>query len=247
MGLVKNLLLSIGLLPKQKKGFPTDFEPIHKEIIQKAEKFTMTSHERMYSLIEAIKYITQNKIDGDIVECGVWKGGSMLTVAEALLHNGITNRELYLYDTFEGMPPPTEVDENFAGNKADNLLQRNTEKEENLVWAYSTLDTVKSTMSLSKYESTKIHYVKGKVEDTIPKTLPGKIALLRLDTDWYESTKHELIYLFPLLEPGGILIIDDYGFWKGARKAVDEYFAETNTRIFLSRIDDTGRIAVKPN
>jgi hypothetical protein len=85
----------------------------------------------------------------------------------------------------------------------------------------------------------------GKVEDTIPADIPEKIALLRLDTDWYESTKHELIHLFPRLQKGGVLIIDDYGFWKGARKAVDEYFAENNIQILLNRIDDTGRMAIK--
>lgn len=247
MGIVKNILTTVGLLPKKPKSFPTDFEALHKEIIDKAEPFTMTSPERMFSLMEAVKHITRYRIPGAIVECGVWKGGSMLTVAETLVKLNDLSRDLFLYDTFEGMSAPTEVDENFAGRKADQLLRSNTQKEQNLVWAYSTLDTVKATMALSSYPSDKINYQKGKVEDTIPHTMPAQIALLRLDTDWYESTKHELEHLFPLLQPGGILIIDDYGFWKGARKAVDEYFAQNNISIFLSRIDDTGRIAVKPH
>ena len=81
-----------------------------------------------------------------------------------------------------------------------------------------------------------INFVRGKVEDTIPKNMPEKIALLRLDTDWYESTYHELKYLFPLLSKNGVLIIDDYGHWKGAKKAVDQYFGENNIQIFLKKI-----------
>ena len=100
-------------------------------------------------------------------------------------------------------------------------------------------------MSLSGYPAEKIQYIKGKVEDTIPQQVPEEIALLRLDTDWYESTRHELIHLFPRLVKGGILIIDDYGYWKGARRAVDEYFEENKVQILLSRMDETGRIAVK--
>ena len=78
----------------------------------------------------------------------------------------------------------------------------------------------------------------------IPKYLPGEIALLRLDTDWYKSTQHELIHLYPLLVGSGVLIIDDYGHWQGAKKAVDEYFSDK--KILLNRIDYTGRISIKP-
>ncbi|HYM86681.1 MAG TPA: TylF/MycF/NovP-related O-methyltransferase, partial [Pseudoxanthomonas sp.] len=74
---------------------------------------------------------------------------------------------------------------------------------------------------------------------------PECIALLRLDTDWYESTRHEMIHLFPRLCVGGVLILDDYGHWLGARRAVDEYLGEHNVPLFLQRIDYTGRYAVK--
>lgn len=229
------------------RQWPADFEAEHRSLVEKVEPFTMTSPERIFGLIEAVKYIIQNKIEGDIVECGVWKGGSMLTIAEVLKKMNDHSRELYLYDTFEGMSKPSEHDLSFTEQKAEELLMSNENKEENLVWAYSTLETVKQTMSLSQYPQDKIHYVKGKVEETIPGLLPLKISLLRLDTDWYESTKHELIHLFPRLVKGGVLIIDDYGFWKGARKAVDEYISEHKIQILLNRLDDTGRIAVKLN
>jgi O-methyltransferase len=225
--------------------WPTDFEKIHKDIVTKARSYTMTSPERLFGLIEAVKYIITNNISGGIVECGVWKGGSMLGVAETLLLYNQCVKELYLYDTFEGMPPPSANDVRYDDKEAIHILQSNTNKERNAVWAYSTLDDVKNTMSKSQYPKDRIHYIVGKVEDTIPATIPEKIALLRLDTDWYESTKHELLHLYPRLEKGGVLIIDDYGFWKGARKAVDEYFDENKIPILLNRLDETGRIAVK--
>lgn len=245
MGLLKNFLRALNLSNTDSNILPKDFEQEHTDIFKKVQPYTMTSAERIFTLIEAVKYISKHDIEGAIVECGVWKGGSMLAVAETLVHKQISNRELYLYDTYEGMPAPTEHDKDFTGKDADAILNRNQNKEENLVWAYSPLDTVQKTLSLSSYPKNNIKYVVGKVEDTIPNDIPQKIALLRLDTDWYESTKHELIHLFPRLQKGGVLIIDDYGFWKGARKAVDEYFAENNIQILLNRIDDTGRIAIK--
>lgn len=230
---------------EKERSLPTDFEDRHRKMVNKVKDFTMTSPERIFGLMEAVDYVVRNKVQGDIVECGVWRGGSMLCIAEELLAQKDNSRQLYLYDTFEGMPPPTTDDVDFSDQKAASLLIQEKDKENSLIWAYSTLDSVKKTMAISEYPGSKIQYIVGKVEDTIPRTLPEKIALLRLDTDWYESTRHELIHLFPKLVPGGVLIIDDYGFWKGARKAVDEYLAENSIQILLNRMDDTGRIAIK--
>jgi hypothetical protein len=226
-------------------SLPHDFEPLHRDIFEKVKDNTMTSPERIFSLIEAVKYILTNNIPGDIVECGVWKGGSMMAVAETLRHFSVTTRNLYLYDTFEGMSEPDEMDKTYSGESASDLLKVNSNKEKNMVWAYSTLDTVKAGMDTTRYPKDNIHYVKGKVEDTIPGTTPSGIALLRLDTDWYESTRHELQHLYPLLVKGGVLILDDYGHWAGAKKAVDEYFTGSKHFLLLNRIDETGRIAVK--
>jgi len=248
LGVIKKIVNKFGIdiirLDKQKK-WPSDFETSHKAVVAKVEPFTMTSPERIFGLVEAVDYIERYQIEGDIVECGVWKGGSMLAIAETLSSHKSYNRKLFLYDTFEGMSAPTDADVSHDNLKAEKLLASDANKDQNLVWAYSTLEQVKKTMSLSSYPERQIQYVKGKVEDTIPQTLPEQIALLRLDTDWYESTKHELIHLFPKLVQGGVLIIDDYGYWKGARKAVDEYFKENKIRILLNRMDETGRIAVK--
>jgi len=227
------------------KSLPPDFDPIHRDIYEKIKNNTMTSPERIYSLLEAVRYVETNQIPGAIVECGVWKGGSMMAVAEMLSRLGVTTRELYLYDTFEGMSEPDERDKTYSGESASDLLEKDADKEQNLVWAYSTLETVQEGMQSTRYPQEKVHYIKGKVEDTIPSTVPPQIALLRLDTDWYESTRHELIHLFPRLSRTGVLILDDYGHWAGARKAVDEYFAEHKQPLLLNRIDETGRIAVK--
>jgi hypothetical protein len=227
------------------RSLPPDFDPIHRDIYEKVKDQTMTSPERVYSLLEAVRYVEVNQIPGAIVECGVWKGGSMMAVAQMLQKMGASSRELYLYDTFEGMSEPEEMDKTYSGQHASELLKKDADKEKNLVWAYSTLDTVKEGMKTTRYPPEKIHYIKGKVEDTIPATIPNQIALLRLDTDWYESTRHELIHLFPILSKTGVLILDDYGHWAGAKKAVDEYFAEHRQPLLLNRIDETGRIAVK--
>lgn len=168
----------------------------------------------------------------------------MLAIAETLLLSNDSNRHLYLYDTYDEMSSPTENDTDINNRNAATLLKKE-DKATGEVWAFSGLEEVKQTMSRCTYNSDLLHFIKGKVEDTTPQNLPGNIALLRLDTDWYESTKHELNHLFPSLVEGGVLIIDDYGFWKGARKAVDEYFTENNLQILLTRMDDTGRMGIK--
>lgn len=215
------------------------------ETYKKVKPYTMTSPERVFALCEAVKYIHEKNIEGGIVECGVWKGGSMMAVAETLISSGDSSRNLYLFDTFEGMAPPTDKDVDIAGVTAESLLKQSDKTKDDSVWCRATLEMVKSAVNSVGYPSEKIHFVKGMVEQTIPLNAPDKIALLRLDTDWYESTKHEMEHLFPRLVKGGVLIIDDYGHWKGARKAVDEYLEKNKVKILLNRIDYTGRIAVK--
>jgi len=231
---------------KQAAAWPADFDNFHKEIIEKVRPYTMTSNERLFALIESVKYIVSNNIEGDIVECGVWKGGSMMAAAETLRKLGNTNRQLYLYDTYAGMTPPTDEDKAHNNETAAELLEKDiANKSDSVVWAYSSLEEVKANVSIIDYPAHLIHFIEGDVLKTIPGTASEQIALLRLDTDWYESTKHEMIHLYPRLVKNGALIIDDYGFWKGSRQAVDEYIAEHKVQILLNRIDDTGRVAIK--
>lgn len=225
-------------------SYSSDFETEFIKIFLKSKDYTMTSCERMYSLYKSIEYISKNDIEGDIVECGVWKGGSSMLAAQTLMKfNNI--KDIYLYDTFDGMSEPTDKDIDINGNKADKLLEKHQKIDSDVIWCYSDLESVRKNMSLTNYDLKKVHFIKGKVEDTIPKNVPSKISLLRLDTDWFESTYHELKYLFPLLSKNGVLIIDDYGHWKGAKEAVDKYIKEENITILLNRIDYTGRIGIK--
>ncbi len=226
--------------------FPSDFTEEEKDCIFFVRGMTMTSVERLVSLSRAVDYIVKNKIQGDIVECGVWKGGSMMLIAKKLLQAKDQNRNLYLFDTFEGMSEPGDKDVSAVdNNKAEDLLDKADKFEGRNVWCYSSLDEVKENLRKTSYDTTKIFFIKGKVEDTLPYPSMGKIALLRLDTDWYESTKHELETLYDNLVPGGVLIIDDYGHWSGSRMAVDEFVENRKLNLFLNRIDYTGRLAIK--
>ena len=245
--LVKKVLRGLGYdivpYPPEKPSLVAslqDLSDAEKQIVVTAKPFTMTGVERMAALINAVNYICQNNIPGDIVECGVWRGGSMMTVAMTLLANGDQSRSLYLFDTFEGMSAPTNDDKDFEDVSADEMLERDPRMR-----AYAGLDEVKANVYSTGYPKDKIHFIKGKVEDTIPNTLPGSLSLLRLDTDWYESTKHEMQHLYPLLHKDGLLFVDDYGHWQGSKKAVDEYFAERGKRVFLHRVDYTARILIR--
>lgn len=215
-------------------------------ILQKVTPYSKTSPERICAMCEAVRYVSSHGIPGDIVECGVWKGGSMMTAALVLLEMGDQSRGLHLFDTYEGMPPPGPFDVNAHGVSAADQLDQASKEDEESVWCVATLEEVESLLRGTGYDPEKMHFIKGLVEDTVPKHAPESISLLRLDTDWYESTRHELVHLYPRVSPGGVLIIDDYGHWDGARKAVDEYFAETRSEILLNRTDSSGRIGIKP-
>ena len=212
-------------------------------ILATARPFTMTSPERIAAMIEAVKYVIKYDIPGGIVECGVWRGGSMMATALTLQAYGDTGRDLYLYDTFEGMTPPTDRDRTLAGRSALNILEASPTGTG--TWCVASLDDVRRNLYSTGYPKDKIHFIKGAVEETIPTAIPEHISILRLDTDWYESTKHELLHLYPRLNDRGVLIIDDYGHWQGARAAVDEYFSQRTEPYFFHRIDYTGRIMVR--
>lgn len=221
-----------------------DVEQAESVIISSAQPFTMTTGERLYAFIQAVQYVSRCQIPGAIVECGVWKGGSMVAAALTLKTFRLAQRDLYLFDTFTGMTAPEAVDIDWQGVPANVTYDVLKTGEDRSNWAYAPLADVKRVLFATGYPGEQIHFVQGKVEDTIPEQAPEQIAVLRLDTDWYRSTKHELEHLYPRLANGGVLIIDDYGHYKGARKAVDEYFADK--QMLLSRIDFTGRIGVKP-
>ena len=225
--------------------YPPDFSAEDIDTIRAVSPYTMTSAEKIYELVRAVEYVVRAGIPGAVVECGVWKGGSMMAVARTLVRLGDVSRSLYLFDTFEGMTPPQDVDRSYRGESAAALLAAE-DPNASWVWAKGPLDEVKEALAQTSYPAERVSYIKGKVEETLPEAAPDRIALLRLDTDWYSSTYHELVHLYPRLVPGGVIIFDDYGHWEGARRAVDQYFAEQNISIFLHRIDYAGRLALKP-
>ena len=237
----------------QKKGYSvvhnsqyrSDMEKDFYDIWEKAGKFTMISPERGYSIYKSVEYISKYNIPGSMVECGVWEGGACMIIALSLIKFSDAERKIFLYDTFEGMTKPDMHD--CIAWSGPNMLKRwkeNKEKTGRGLWA-ADIDSVRKNIVSTGYPPELLEFVKGDVAVTLENTIPERIALLRLDTDWYESTKAELEALYPVLVPKGVLIIDDYGHFTGARKAVDEFFDKHDTPFMLNRIDYTGRAGVK--
>ena len=229
---IQRLLGGVGYRLQSTYDSIVDVDTQFIEIMKRTKPFTLTTKERMYSLYKATEYIIKTGIPGDFVECGVWRGGSVMIIAHTLLSLGVTDRKIWLFDTYTGM---TELSDN---DYAFGVKDRNDYQKSD-----ASLDEVKRNVLSTNYPADQFIFVKGKVEDTIPKSIPERIALLRLDTDWYKSTKHEMHYLYPLLTKGGALIVDDYGAWAGAKKAVDEYLMKQP--ILLNRIDRDGRLGIK--
>lgn len=228
------------------RKFPVELTDSDKEIFEyvRNNRLSTTSDERLYATIMACRYVADREIGGDFVECGVWRGGNSIIAASVFLQRKCS-RKVWLFDTFAGMTAPTAFDVNFRGEAAEAKFKASARSDHN-DWCYAPIEEVSGYFKTAGLLSDNVTFIKGDVAKTLANSanLPSKIAVLRLDTDWYESTRAELEVLYPLLSPGGILMIDDYGHWGGARKAVDDYFAE-RPRPFFQYIDHTGRIAVK--
>lgn len=224
--------------------FPEDADNAARETMKRVAPFTMTTLEGQATLINAVRYILRHHLLGAFVECGVWRGGSSMAMALTLMQEMAADRELYLYDTFQGMTTPDVRDRTIDGVLAEKHLEHDVHKEG--VWCIAGLDDVRQNIRSTSYPEEKVHFIKGPVEETLPVQSPeGEIALLRLDTDWYKSTRHELTHLYPKLVSGGVLIIDDYGYWQGARQAVDEYFGAMERPYYLHRVDRSARVLIK--
>jgi hypothetical protein len=221
--------------------FPKDFSPSDIQVYARVRPYTQTTPERVFALRRAVEYVLGCAIPGSFVECGVWKGGSVMAIALTLLASQCSDRDLYLFDTFQGMSPPSPSDGDWV-RREWGRRQRAPGRND---WNFAPIDEVKANIASTGYPASRIHYVAGRVEDTLPESAPETIALLRLDTDFYESTKHELRTLYPRLQRGGVMIIDDYGAFEGARKATDEFLEETKVGLLLNRIDSDARIGIK--
>jgi hypothetical protein len=214
---------------------------------------TMSNVYLQFALYQAARYVVSAGIEGDVVECGVWKGGSAMICALTFMEMGVTDRKIYLYDSYDyTWPGFSEHDAQIYGRSNEqtgdfvkNQRERVRLEKEGMREVLLSLEAVRSNLRTTGYPDENIIYVKGYVEETIPAIMPEQIALLRLDTDLYDSTLHELKHLYPSLSKGGVLLIDDYPTEEGATMATDEYFASSKDAILLNRIDIQGRIGVR--
>lgn len=215
-------------------------------IIERARRETLTDAPALFGLLKAVQYVNSRKIDGAFVECGVYRAGSALTMARQCVLDGSIDRDFYLYDTFEGCPAPTDHDGViFGGTRAADLWQQALD-DPTAAWFRETLGVATANIAETEYPLDRVRFVQGRVEETIPDVAPDRIALLRLDTDWYESTKHEMHHLWPRLVPGGVVVVDDYGWFESSRRAFEEYFEETGAaRPLMNRLNVSVRIGVK--
>ena len=223
-----------------------DIEPDFLALYERCKPFTMTALERLYSLYKCVEYIAAARIAGDLAECGVWRGGSCMLMALGLIRASDDSRRIYMYDTFEGHPQPDpEKDVDLWGNRGIDEWHRQEEAGTLGEWGVASLAEVRGNLLSTGYPAERLIFVQGMVETPVPGNTPENLALLRLDTDWYESTRVALQHLYPKLAEGGVLIIDDYGHYRGQRQAVDEYFAEIGEKPLLHRIDYSCRVMVK--
>lgn len=226
----------------------TDFE---QSVVERTKLLSITGPERIVANLDAVRYVVARDIPGAFAECGVWRGGSVIAMILALQELGRDDRDIYMYDTFEGMTAPGEQDTSPIDQSGMEYFAA-VEGTDDRPWPYLfnpeifNEEMTRKTVLETGYPEARLHFVRGPVEETIPDhSPPDEIAILRLDTDFYESTLHELVHLYPRVATGGVVIIDDYGHWAGSKQAVDEYFAGDAPLPMLSRIDYSGRIGVK--
>lgn len=229
---------------------PVEFSPADVEIMRYVldRKLTMVSPQRLIATIQACKYAIQAEIAGDFVECGVWRGGNSLA-AKLVFEQYGSDRRVILFDTFAGMTEPTELDTSLLDGAAARARFEKSRRAEHNAWCYASLEDVERNFRDAGSSLANVRFVRGDVLETleVEENLPAAISVLRLDTDWYESTRMEMDVLYPRLSHGGVLLIDDYGHWAGARRAVDEYFAHSGApRPLLQYTDYAGRMGVKP-
>ena len=232
------------------QGYPAPVEMNDQdiELVQwvRNEELSMVSFAGLFSTVAAAKYVAENEIDGDFVECGVWRGGNSIIAAEIFKRYGL-DKKVFLFDTFKGMTAPTEDDRSIEDDQPAWREFMRQQKETHNSWCYASLGEVQNNFRKRNLLDANVVFIEGPVEETLRKkgVPPTCISFLRLDTDWYESTKVELETLYPSVTNGGVVVIDDYGCWSGSKKATDEYFSAGKERPFLHATDDTRRIGIK--
>jgi O-methyltransferase len=249
--MIKKLLFSLGFsLTRIANNVvkPVELNEDENRIIDyvRANNLSMCTTLNLQMTAIACKYIVMNKIPGDFVECGVYRGGNAL-IAAKIFNLYKSDKKVYLFDTFSGMTEPSKYDVLTDGKLPMTDKYLKVKRETHTNWANATIGEVKRNFAKLNLLSDNVIFVKGRVEETLEEAeiIPEAISFLRLDTDWYESTKKELDKLYEKLVIKGILVIDDYGTFDGAKKAVDEYFKRYSPLPFLIPIDNGARICVK--
>ena len=260
---IKNLLLNSGYklskIKSIKREIGYDFGEEALDVLKKIKSHTMVSKDALITLYQQVRHCQVNSIEGSYVECGVWKGGAVGVIASAIKNYQSFPREIQYFDIFDDICEPDPL---IDGDKAlDDVFKYAQVKSEELSGELKPVKgiydqfgghgTIKILEELIikrlKYprELLKIH--KGWFQDTIPKIEPyiGKIAILRLDGDWYSSTKVCLDYLYKHLSIGGFIIIDDYGCYEGCAKAVDEFRKINNINDFMITVNNETRYWIK--
>jgi hypothetical protein len=210
-----------------------NYESEFAELLQAVRPYTMLSEARLHSLYQRAKTVCQRNIPGNFAECGVAAGGSSALLAAVISRHSSSPRRLYSFDTFEGMPPAT-LEDTHQGQHA-----------ENSGWGTGTCAAPEqSLMEACRRLGVEqiVHPVKGLFSETLPRTREaiGPIALLHVDGDWYSSTRDVLLNLYDQVVDGGFIQIDDYGYWDGCRRAVEEFQKERGFTFHLQTIDETG-------
>jgi hypothetical protein len=228
--------------------YPIEFSKTETALIDYVYKhmLTMTSRERLFATLMSCKYVCESGIEGDFVECGVWRGGNSIIAAGVFDMYRDQNRKVYLYDTFSGF-------DGIACGKEDYVLHTGLKDDlssKKFLRLYGKNADINQSCVKQNFEkagllSENIVFVKGNVMETLDHDIPNKIAVLRLDTDWYESTQKEMRILYPRISANGIFMSDDYGHCAGHKQAIDEYFSKNRNRPFMQYIDYAGRLAIK--
>jgi O-methyltransferase len=256
---IKSLLCSIGLEIRKIDEYAFlgyDLENEADELIRKIRPYTMLSRQRLISLYQQVFFCEQHKIPGCFIECGVWKGGAVALMALANIKNSTTPRIIHLFDIFQEICEP---DASVDGERAVNEVKKwanggSSGKLEPIQGVYDLFGgpgSLEENRELLEknigYNPMFLHYHKGWFQETLPRDIDGigEIAILRLDGDWYASTKICLEYLYDKVVAGGFIIIDDYGAYEGCRKAVDEFLQGKGISVFLNHIDSEAKYWIK--
>ena len=203
------------------------------ELHRKCAPYSLLTPEKFYDLYCAMTYICLRSLPGDVVECGVWKGGAVMLAAEILRYHAREDVDIYLYDTFEGFVERSEVDVTAVGGREIGRARH-----------ANFMTEVRANIAKTGYPLSRVHFIAGDVRQTVKRGGHKEIALLRLDTDTYASTLHELVSLYDHVVSGGVLIIDDYGYSRGCRAATDEFFAD-RPKLLFNRPNSGARSAIK--